>query len=1118
MNWHTRFITSSAFLLLVSAAIPVCGAQSTDRRQQARRILDSTNLKGGLVVHIGCGDGKLTAALRAGASYVVHGLDSDPANIAAAREYIRSLAEYGSVAVEQWSGNRLPYIDNSVNLIVSDDLGGVPESELMRVLVPDGSAYVRSAGQWARTVKTRPSEIDEWTHYLHDPSNNAVAHDSVIEPPSRYQWIAGQRYSRQHDHMSSVSAVVSANGRLFYIFDDAPRASILIPPRWRLIARDAFNGKHLWQRQIELWHPHLWRLKSGPQMLARRLVASGDRVYVTLGIEAPLSALDAATGKTIRTYEGTKATEEVLLVDGVLILSVAGEGQPLRSDPRKRYSSLTEMNKDVTNPLWTQAPRTIMALDADSGRVLWEKESDLVSLSLAAGGQRVLFHDGERIRCLDRRSGEPLWASESLPRKENMRSSGGATLVLYDDVVLYSGQVPEKPKQGTTSMFALSVKDGKTLWKVPHHPCGHMGTPDDILVAGGLVWNGAVAKGNDSGIMTGRDLHTGQIKSEFAPNVETHWFHHRCYRAKATDKYLLFSRTGIEFIDYAAENWICHHWVRGACHYGIMPCNGLIYAPQHPCACYIEAKLYGFTALAPPSSTMQPRREVPDRERLARGPAYGQIRETSDEKRATDDWPTFRHDTERSGAVKTTVRATDLKRTWGTNLGGKLSTPVVADGRLFVASADTHSVHALDAVTGEHLWSFTTGGRVDSPPTIWQGRALFGSADGHVYCLAANDGRLAWRYRAAPEDQRMIAFEQIESVWPVHGSVLVLNEPSAASGQAVLYCVAGRSMFVDGGLRMLRLDPKTGRKLSETILDDKDPQTGENLQVHIDRLNMPVALPDILSSDGKYVYMRSLPFDLQGKRKFVTYVPVSEQQGDDLHLFCPTGFLDDSLWHRTYWGYGRAWASGAGGYHQAGRVIPAGRPLVFDDETVYGYGRLWQYYRWTTPLEFSLFAAKKQPEIVKAGTERKAVKKSGKRVGTRPAPVTRFAQDWSDDISVQVTSMVLTDGALFAAGPPDVADEEAAVKTLLDPETQKKLAEQSAAFEGKRGALLLAVSPDDGNKLAAYRLDFVPRFDGLIAANGRLYVSTLEGDVLCLSSVKGRPLAQAEDAVVAARQ
>ena len=31
-------------------------------------------------------------------------------------------------------------------------------------------------------------------------------------------------------------------------------------------------------------------------------------------------------------------------------------------------------------------------------------------------------------------------------------------------------------------------------------------------------------------------------------------------------------------------------------------------------------------------------------------------------------------------------------------------------------------------------------GRVDTPPTIWRGGALFGSADGYVYCLAAAAG------------------------------------------------------------------------------------------------------------------------------------------------------------------------------------------------------------------------------------------------------------------------------------------------------------------------------------------------------------------------------------------
>ena len=37
-------------------------------------ILKASSVRGGLVVHLGCGDGKLTAALRANDSYLVHGL------------------------------------------------------------------------------------------------------------------------------------------------------------------------------------------------------------------------------------------------------------------------------------------------------------------------------------------------------------------------------------------------------------------------------------------------------------------------------------------------------------------------------------------------------------------------------------------------------------------------------------------------------------------------------------------------------------------------------------------------------------------------------------------------------------------------------------------------------------------------------------------------------------------------------------------------------------------------------------------------------------------------------------------------------------------------------------
>jgi len=57
-----------------------------------------------------------------------------------------------------------------------------------------------------------------------------------------------------------------------------------------------------------------------------------------------------------------------------------------------------------------------------------------------------------------------------------------------------------------------------------------------------------------------------------------------------------------------------------------------------------------------------------------------------------------------------------------------------------------------------------------------------------------------------------------------------------------------------------------------------------------------------------------------------------------------------------------------------------------------------------------------------------------------------------------------------------------------------------AAFEGRMGAKLWAVSPQDGAKLAERKLDSLPIFDGMSAANGRLYLTTQTGKVLCLGA------------------
>ena len=48
---------------------------------------------------------------------------------------------------------------------------------------------------------------------------------------------------------------------------------------------------------ITNWEAHLRGFRSGPPEIGRRLVATGDRVYVALDYGEPVTVLDAATGE-----------------------------------------------------------------------------------------------------------------------------------------------------------------------------------------------------------------------------------------------------------------------------------------------------------------------------------------------------------------------------------------------------------------------------------------------------------------------------------------------------------------------------------------------------------------------------------------------------------------------------------------------------------------------------------------------------------------------------------------------------------------------------------------------------------------------------------------------------
>ena len=1065
----------------------------------------------GLTVLVGSDADQIRQEL--GRSRFVHGLVLESKDVSPVRAKCLDMGIADRCLVDMFDGDRLPHADNLVNQLIVGEGVRIPLAEIKRVLAPYAEVMIRHRGrpaeeyaaaklkamgladiavdqQATRAVKPLPADMDEWTHYLHDSDGNAVSSDLRVAPPTRLQWHTGPQWSRSHEGSPSTSAAVTGNGKIFTIQEDnivGINCHEMLPVRWLLRCRDAFSGMLLWDRAIDKWGVTEWKSRGhwgDPTSLPRRMVFGGNELFVTLGYRAPVSVIDPATGKIKKVLAQTENAEELLYCRGALLVrtrktipnaSNAGAHPKLKTSRKKTRDRKLPAKGSV---------ETILAIDPADNKVLWKHHANrIVMLSMACDQKRVCYHDYQYLVCLDGETGKQLWETPCGARPFPDETAG--SLALAKDTAVFNSP---------GGLRAFSAADGKQLWHIKtdfFHLSRHTG---DIFVVDDLVWigissklgmeplgkeadkpelKGVLLRGFREAKAVAVNLKTGQVaKTVDLGSLISVGHHTRCYRGKATRNYMIWPKRGAEFIGIGeGTRHMRLDWARSECGYGVLPSAGMLYTFPHPCACYSGVTLTGYNALV---GSPRKERKLPDstNTRLVKGPAYGVSSREPGPK--PGDWPTYRGDARRRGYQPQPLPAR-LKQAWKTRLQGPLTPPVMGNARVFVAARDHHVLYCLDADSGKQQWKFSAGGRIDSPPTLLGDKVFFGSCDGWVYCLRASGGQLAWKYRAAPEDYRIVIEDQLESAWPVHGSVLAVN--------GLIYGVAGRNSYLDGGLHLFALEPATGRVVHSARFDGPPEDVMKTMGTPY---GLAGCRADILASDGKSINMIYHEFDMSLARKKMEFSFLGRHRVPGPPRLMPLhGYLDADYFSRTFWIYGNQWP---------------GRPAK--DEAMTGYKGQLIVLNDTLLLSYQAYPnkggkggggfiigsgyglrASRLKKVHEVQQEQVPKRRKRGRRGGKTGDAASWSRVGKEEFPVRVRGMALAGNHVLVAGSTREDSD--------DPE--KRL----AALRNQGPAELWRLNAENGEVIETLDLMAAPVFDGLIAAHGRLFISLRNGRVLC---------------------
>lgn len=189
-----------------------------------------------------------------------------------------------------------------------------------------------------------------------------------------------------------------------------------------------------------------------------------------------------------------------------------------------------------------------------------------------------------------------------------------------------------------------------------------------------------------------------------------------------------------------------------------------------------------------------------------------------------DDWPQWRGPQRdgvwRERGIMEAFPAGGVKVVWRAPVGPSWCSPVIAEGRVFVADAELKApiarerIHCFDAASGKALWTYAY--EVSYPewafdpehangptatPAVVDGKVYALGGTGEAICLAAATGAVIWRHELAKEYE--VGTLQCRASPLIEGDLVILH-PGAKPGAC-----------------MVALDRRTGREiwkaLNETV-------------------------------------------------------------------------------------------------------------------------------------------------------------------------------------------------------------------------------------------------------------------------------------------------------------